>query len=133
MGTFMGLAFAGLRMTLGGACLGFFVLGPAFSYRERRDDVEAANTVDDYPEVLKEVERRYAGYDLVLMPIVILTGIGASWLIFGVGWYGVLGGFIAGAAVSWIIGRLGGPNDPRWRKVRDDWRSSHNSPLLTEN
>ncbi len=129
MGAFVGLAFGRLGTGLAGFFFGL-IMGPIYVYRERKDPhswlfPDSDETLEDYPEELERVERRHAGQDLILIPLFMITGIAVSWIIFDTGWYGGLGGFLGTVVTSWALGRFGGPNDPKWNKVRSEWRRQH--------
>jgi vacuolar-type H+-ATPase subunit I/STV1 len=115
------------KLIPGGALVGMIV-GLAIyyrHYRERKDEGRAHKIIDGYPEELENVERRYLKQWLILAPAFLLVGIALSWIIFGIGWYGALAALVALVVATWGLGRFGGPSDPRWKRVRDDWTRRH--------
>ena len=129
MGGLGGLALGKLGAVQGGFLLGL-IIGLAYYYRERRDPhswifPEIDEAVDDYPKELERVERRHAKQDLILFHAFMVTGIAGSWIIFGIGTYGLIGAVLAMVAASWALGRFGGPSDPKWKRVKDEWKRRH--------
>lgn len=123
LSAFTGLAIGKLGAGLAGLLIGL-IMGLAYYYREQRDKTgfwitRTHETIDDYPEELEEVERRYSKQCLILAPTFLATGIAVSWIILGSGTYGVLGAGLAIVVAAWALGRFGGPNDPKWKRVRD--------------
>ena len=126
-----GLFFAIMLAVVGGLAFGKFssaIYGLAFglifglvNYWQQRRDAGEGDEVAGYPEQLEIVERRHAKQFLMLLPTFWLIGIALSWIIVGTGWYGVLAGLVAAAVIWWALGRFGGPSDPRWKRVKDDW------------
>jgi hypothetical protein len=128
VGSVAGAATGKLGASLVVFLLFVFIVAPLYHYREyreyrqRRDETCTDEMIDDYPEDLERVERRHAGRSMILLPIFLLTGIAASWIALGTGVYGALVAFPAAAVALWALGRFGGPNDPKWKRVRDEWK-----------
>lgn len=124
-GIFLGFLVGAAMGDLGAALAGFLIGvigGLAYYYRERRDKTQTDEAIDDYPEDLERVERQHARQWLILFPLLAATGIVVSWIIFGTGIYGAIVALPATVVASWTLGRFGGPNDPKWKKVRDEWK-----------
>src|SRR6266540_6893198 len=98
-----------------------FMSGPVFGGRSQRQESQHEGVVDDYPEDLKRVQQRYDRRWIALSLTLMLFGIAVSWIVVGVGWYGLLAALPAIVLASWVLGRFGGPTDPKWKSVRDDW------------
>jgi Flp pilus assembly protein TadB len=124
VGSFAGAAMGEVGVAFGGFLVGLIV-GPLYYYdahRKRRDETCTDEMIDDYPEDLERVERRHANQMLIVPLGLALAVIGASWIIFGTGLYGGLVAVPVMAVASWALGRFGGPNDPKWKRVRDEWK-----------
>jgi hypothetical protein len=130
-GVFTGAATGNLGLALAAFLCVVFIVAPLYHYREyreyrqRRDETCTDETVGDYPEDLERVERRHANQMLIVPLGLALAVIGASWIIFGTGLYGGLVALPVMAVASWALGRFGGPNDPKWKRVRDEWKRQH--------
>jgi hypothetical protein len=94
-------------------------------HRERRSRIHTDEIIDDYPEDLERVERRHAGRSMILVPGFLLAGSAVSWIVLGSGMYGMLVAVPVMPVALWALERFGGPNDPKWRRVRDEWKRQH--------
>jgi len=128
LGSFAGAATGKVGMALAGFLVGL-IIGPLHYYDAHRKRTDRScgcePAIDDYPQDLERVERRHAGRSMILVPVLLLTGIAASWIALGTGLYGALVAFLAAPVALWALGRFGGPSDPKWKSVRDEWRRQH--------
>jgi hypothetical protein len=81
--------------------------------------------VDDYPEALQAIERRHIGRHLILVPTLVIVGYFISLIVTGTGYYGACGGLLTAYLALLALARFGGPNDPKWKRVNDEWRQKH--------
>lgn len=103
-----GLGFGTLR----GAGIGMLVglgIGLANILRVRMQGGEDTEVPQAYAEPGQRVEKRQLMLEYILLLGFPLVGIGASWVMFGTGIYGVLPGLAAALAAIWVLGRPGAP------------------------